>query len=84
MLDCALPPQDLPPQIAKILSRAVQASADTIQSYWQLIKDSDEIWHDHRLEEANNASADEIELYNLYALQEETCKLIIHSKMALL
>jgi hypothetical protein len=46
MLDCALPPQYLPPKIIAILSGAagVQASADVIQSYWQLI--NDEIWRD--------------------------------------
>jgi hypothetical protein len=65
MLDCALPPQASPPQIVTIPIHAVQVSADTIQSHWQLIKDSDsdKIWHDHQ--DASNASPDEIELYNI-------------------
>jgi hypothetical protein len=80
MLDCsALPPQDLPLQSMAILSGSVQASAHVIQSYWQLIKD--EIWRDHQ--GASNASADEIELYNMYALQQETCKIIACSILAL-
>ncbi|KIM42532.1 hypothetical protein M413DRAFT_408395 [Hebeloma cylindrosporum] len=69
MLDRALPPQDLPPQIVNILSGAVQASPDIVQSYWQLIKD--DIWRGQD-DLASNASTDEIELYNMYALPQET------------